>query len=157
MFAHGLGKSVDADRGPYRLKHEEPELKWAERQPGQNAGAHSVQDVVERPRRIHPVELMADVGDQDEERAGERCDLGGYRDLHAAIVRVRLLHVALAESRFQLRQHALAYFFQRALQRKSTGAIVAAAAERLGNRTHADVPLAAQAHAPAPAFDLAEE
>src|SRR4051812_6462420 len=70
---------------------------------------------------------------------------------------VQLLRTGFIQRGAQLAEHALAHFIEGALQRKSAGAFMAAAAEGFGDGTHADVAFAAQAHPPPASFDLAEE
>src|SRR5438270_14099291 len=80
----------------------------------------------------------------------------------ANVICMPTLYVQLLRTRFtkcssQFAQHAPAHFVERSLQREPAGTFVTAAAERLRDGTHADIAFTAQADAPAPAFDLAEE
>src|SRR5450432_3584813 len=72
------GQGPEADDGPDAFEHDEANLKWMERDPKQNRGPSSVQKVVGRTTGVDPSHLVAGIGNQNEERSGERNKLAGH-------------------------------------------------------------------------------
>jgi len=75
--AQCFGQGVETNDDPGHLHHQESGLEWAHGDVSQHSRAERVQNVVERLAGIHPMKLVADVGDKNKERAERRCDLGG--------------------------------------------------------------------------------
>ena len=68
-------KRVSTDQRPGDFEHNKSDLKGMKGNVGKNRGADGVQNVVGGSARIHPSSLVADVGNQNEQRPGKRSGL----------------------------------------------------------------------------------
>src|SRR5579863_5078559 len=142
-------QGAQADQHPRYFHHDKSELKGTERNVSQNRGAESIENVVGRFARIHPVQLMTGVTDQNQQSSYEGKRLARDRNVHGELLYGGMEAKAL--DNFGNRRS------QGSINRTPAGALVTASPEGFGNLRYIELAFAAEAHAEAAVGQLAKK